>query len=250
MAAECCDPSVEYSRCSNGKASLGGTCTGHVAVLQWAKENGCEWDEATTHCAVIYGHAGTLDYAIKNGCEWKEEPIQMAMTILGQGCIPILQVARAHGWGWAPLVNDNGVDGADAWPDEFSRQTCLRVASYQRFNVLQWMVTNGCPWDLQECAKVTKDLADERAVVHQQQLRADDRRDDDEEDPYDISANGADASEREFYDWMQDAAAKMRAVELAESTAKAAHVAAREAERAVATAQDAVDLARRSMPSA
>ena len=39
-------------------------------VLQWARENGCDWDSDTCSSAAQGGHLGVLQWARENGCEW------------------------------------------------------------------------------------------------------------------------------------------------------------------------------------
>jgi hypothetical protein len=45
---------------------------GHLEVLQWARANGCEWDEYTCSDAARGGHLEVLQWARANGCEWDE----------------------------------------------------------------------------------------------------------------------------------------------------------------------------------
>jgi hypothetical protein len=44
--------------------------SGHLAVLQWARANGCEWDVDTCGNAAKSGHLAVLQWARANGCEW------------------------------------------------------------------------------------------------------------------------------------------------------------------------------------
>ena len=41
---------------------------GHLAVLQFARANGCEWDYWTCAEAAAGGHLAVLKYAVANGC--------------------------------------------------------------------------------------------------------------------------------------------------------------------------------------
>ncbi len=47
---------------------LKATGGGHLAVLQWAKEYGCPWDEDTCRMAAEGGHIEVLQWARENGC--------------------------------------------------------------------------------------------------------------------------------------------------------------------------------------
>jgi hypothetical protein len=37
-------------------------------VLQWARTNGCPWDEGTCTNAALHGHLEVLQWARSNGC--------------------------------------------------------------------------------------------------------------------------------------------------------------------------------------
>ena len=41
---------------------------GHLHVLKWARENGCEWDSSTCANAALNGHLHVLKWARENGC--------------------------------------------------------------------------------------------------------------------------------------------------------------------------------------
>ena len=43
---------------------------GHLEVLQWARANGCPWDEKTCMHAAEGGHLEVLQWARANGCPW------------------------------------------------------------------------------------------------------------------------------------------------------------------------------------
>ena len=45
----------------------------HLAVLQWARENGCEWDERTCVVASRRGHVEVLKWALSHGCPWNPD---------------------------------------------------------------------------------------------------------------------------------------------------------------------------------
>ena len=66
--------------CSNGlvrKNVIGtqSTCSeaargGHLDVLKWARQAGCEWDADTCSEAARGGHLDVLKWARQAGCEW------------------------------------------------------------------------------------------------------------------------------------------------------------------------------------
>jgi hypothetical protein len=41
---------------------------GHLSVLQWARANGCPWDNDTVVAAETHGHFEVLRWALANGC--------------------------------------------------------------------------------------------------------------------------------------------------------------------------------------
>jgi hypothetical protein len=43
---------------------------GHLEVLQWARTNGCDWDESTCYAAAEGGHLEVLQWLRANGCDW------------------------------------------------------------------------------------------------------------------------------------------------------------------------------------
>jgi hypothetical protein len=51
---------------------------GHLEVLQWARANGCPWDEETCTFAAKKGHNEVLQWAIENGCP---EPLHYSSDV-------------------------------------------------------------------------------------------------------------------------------------------------------------------------
>ena len=43
---------------------------GHLEMLKWARENGCDWNSDTCANAAINGHLEVLKWARENGCQW------------------------------------------------------------------------------------------------------------------------------------------------------------------------------------
>ena len=46
---------------------------GHLHILQWARANGCDWDEDTCSAAAEAGHLECLKWAREHGCPWNKE---------------------------------------------------------------------------------------------------------------------------------------------------------------------------------
>lgn len=49
---------------------LGAACGGHLGVLQWARENGCQWGSDMCMEAFRRGHFEIPKWARENGCLW------------------------------------------------------------------------------------------------------------------------------------------------------------------------------------
>mmetsp|Transcript_21670 Transcript_21670/g.32077 ORF Transcript_21670/g.32077 Transcript_21670/m.32077 type:complete len:93 (+) Transcript_21670:190-468(+) len=47
-------------------------------VIEWARENGCEWNWRTGSLAAGYGHFSCLKWLIKDGCEMNYKTIAAA----------------------------------------------------------------------------------------------------------------------------------------------------------------------------
>ncbi|CAN0303301.1 unnamed protein product, partial [Ectocarpus sp. 6 AP-2014] len=102
---------------------------GHLDVLQWAKINGCPWDEEACLVADEGGHLEVLQWARSNGRPWDEQTCRGAAE---GGHLEVLQWARSNGCRW-----DEG--------------TCHGAAYGGHLEVLPWARSNGCPWDEQTC---------------------------------------------------------------------------------------------------
>jgi hypothetical protein len=89
---------------------------GWLALLQWARSNGCPWDEQACASAARRGHLGVLQWARANGCPWDEWTCADAAE---GGHLAVLQWARTNGCLW------------DEW-------TCAEAAEGGHLAVLQW----------------------------------------------------------------------------------------------------------------
>jgi hypothetical protein len=66
-------------------------------MLQWARANGCPWDESVCRIAAEGGHLEVLQWARANGCPWDETTCMGAVV---RDHLAVLQWARAHGCPW------------------------------------------------------------------------------------------------------------------------------------------------------
>ena len=42
-------------------------------MLQWARENGCPWNEDTLAVAGEFGHLNVFQWALEHGCPWNSK---------------------------------------------------------------------------------------------------------------------------------------------------------------------------------
>ncbi len=89
-------------------------------MLQYARENGCPWDETTCALAAKNGHLRTLQWALANGA-----PVGVMTCAFAAfaGHLEILQWARANGcpWDWVQWMSkasENGHLDVQAWLNE------------------------------------------------------------------------------------------------------------------------------------
>ena len=67
---------------------------GHLAIVQWARAEGCFWDEETCEEAASNGHLAVLQWARAQGCPWNEKTCAGAAA---NGHLAVLEWARAEG---------------------------------------------------------------------------------------------------------------------------------------------------------
>ena len=51
---------------------------GHLNILIWARQNGCDWNFVTCSHAVSGGHLEVLIWARENSCEWDSNTEKLA----------------------------------------------------------------------------------------------------------------------------------------------------------------------------
>ena len=83
-----CNKSCKINICSG--AAFGG----HLNLLKWARENGCDWDSLTCTAAACNGHMDILKWARENGCDWNSDACAYAAL---NGHLEVLKWAREHG---------------------------------------------------------------------------------------------------------------------------------------------------------
>jgi hypothetical protein len=68
--------------------------SGQLALLKWARANGCQWDEFTCAYGALGGHLEVLKWLRANGCPWGEKTCSYAAE---GGHLQVLQWAHANG---------------------------------------------------------------------------------------------------------------------------------------------------------
>ncbi|AGO83379.1 Ankyrin repeat domain containing protein [Pandoravirus salinus] len=104
---------------------------GHLDVLQWARANGCEWDERTCAKAAKGGHLGVLQWARANGCPWDKQTCDSAAY---SGHTDVLFWAHENGCLW------------DEKTYHLAAEHCYPLAHPSvRSLLLIFMAARGCP---------------------------------------------------------------------------------------------------------
>ncbi len=98
-----------------------------ISRLQWARENGCPWDQMVVRTAAEQGHLEVVKWAVSQKCplaEWWT----CAWAARG-GQLGVLKWLRDNGCRW------------DNW-------TCTLAARGGHLELLKWARENGCPWEV------------------------------------------------------------------------------------------------------
>src|SRR5580658_9215216 len=67
---------------------------GYLNIIQWARENGCDWDSSTCSDAARGDHLEVLKWARGNGCDWNSLTCSYAAQ---GGYLEVLKWARENG---------------------------------------------------------------------------------------------------------------------------------------------------------
>lgn len=99
---------------------------GRLAVIRWARENGCPWGMDVYSNAARGGHLGVLEWAWDNGCPWSVA--STCAEAAEGGHLDVLRWAREKGFPWGG-----------------SGLTSTKAAAGGHPDVLLWAIENGCP---------------------------------------------------------------------------------------------------------
>ncbi len=125
---------------------------GHLNVLQWARSQGCPWDEWTCAYAAQGGHLEVLKWLRAQGCPWNKWTCTKAAH---GGHLEVLQWAHSQGCPWneytyyyASLRGHLEVlQWAHSQGCPWDEDTCAKAAAGGHLEVLQWATSQGCPWN-------------------------------------------------------------------------------------------------------
>ncbi|KAL6079603.1 Ankyrin repeat-containing domain [Balamuthia mandrillaris] len=121
----------DHNTCNQAAAN------GRLEVLKWARENGCPWDLYTCVYAAYGGHVEVLQWARENGCDWHEEDV--ISNAAENGHFEVVKWARKHGCSW----------GGGIW-------ACKGAAKAGHLAMLKWLRKHGCPWDGWTCLEAAR----------------------------------------------------------------------------------------------
>ena len=113
----------------------GAARVGNLAVVQWAHEQGCTWDEETCWLAAKGGHVDVLQWAREHGCPWDLKAC--CRIAVESGHVNVLQYVHRSGWSGPLWCNGD---------------TCAIAAKGGHLDVLKHLHESGCPWDERTCA--------------------------------------------------------------------------------------------------
>jgi hypothetical protein len=87
----------KISLCKKREACAYAAREGHLELLKWARENGCDWDSRTCANAAEGGHLELLKWARENGCPWDWRTCADAAR---EGHLELLKWAHENGCDW------------------------------------------------------------------------------------------------------------------------------------------------------
>jgi hypothetical protein len=83
-------------------------CSGSLQVLEWSRQNGCDWNARVCSAAARNGHFGVLKWARQNDCDWNAEVCDFAAK---GGHLEVLQWARQNDCDWNARVCTRAAEG-------------------------------------------------------------------------------------------------------------------------------------------
>ena len=129
---------------------------GHLDVLSWAREHDCPWDATTCAFAAINGHLDVLRWARENNCPCDMRTCGYAA---GGGHLEVLKWAREQHCPWDDMTCSLAALGGHLEALRWAREngcpwgtwTCLNAAKRGHLDVLRWAREHDCPWSKRDC---------------------------------------------------------------------------------------------------
>lgn len=138
---------------------------GHLEVLQWCRAHGCRWSNNTWELAVMKGQLSILqwcavsDFSRRVSCIFASKSLGLLSWLLANDLTKvdgtITACWSAAFWGNLEVLQWLRTEGCP-WNESVS----LTAATCGNLDVLKWCTANGCPWEARRCAK--------GAALHQQ----------------------------------------------------------------------------------
>ncbi len=128
---------------------------GRLKELQWAKSQGCPWNELVCSSAAWGGHLEVLQWARSQGCPWNSDTCANAAL---RGHLKVLQWVRSQGCPWEERTCSSAAQGGQLEVLQWARSqdcpwnehTCLMASFGGHWNVLVWAIRHGCPSYVQD----------------------------------------------------------------------------------------------------
>ena len=135
--------------------------SGQLEVLKWAHDNGCTWDVQTCANAAASGQLEVLKWAHDNGCTWDA---QTCANAAASGQLEVLKWARDNDCKWDSMTCTFAAYGGHIKILKWARDnccdwdpdTCSMAALNGHLEVLKWARDNGCDWDSMTCSNAAK----------------------------------------------------------------------------------------------
>ena len=129
---------------------------GHLEIVKWLVENGCEFQTDTMYRAALSGSVELCRWLLRNGCKISEDTVPKS--------IPLLKLLLE--WGYKPgpkffsQAALNGSFGLMKWAKcrgfKWDESTCASAAAAGRLDILEWARKLECPWNETCCIAAAK----------------------------------------------------------------------------------------------
>ena len=129
-------------------------------MLQWARANGCPWDEMVTYEAAGRGDLKMIRWSVEQGapCDTNELPILWEYRAPASNAFNSSHCDWAYGCTWHEDVCGTAVSEGLFEMLKWAREwvslpdfVCTSAAYYRNVEILEWIRENGGHWDKATC---------------------------------------------------------------------------------------------------